>query len=557
MPTVAEPRREQGFSLVETIVAAVLLGVTVTSVVFVANATTRSNTKVRLADKQVAVLAGVSENVRSDSSWAAEQEIACEDIDQPIRLDGWLRDNLDRELAEDPQTGAEFRVSGFARPVDSPSDGACGSADGDEDGILPDYYDVTITTSLDNATKARFDGIEPIAQRFQMDLAKRMAGGRLTIQACYAWPQVDLRIPTSSCGDSAAIERVPIAPPTGAGTLSDGTNACANDDERYANDCETWRCANPALHGSCPLGMSGRSDYVEVQLRPGAGWTWSLRPRGADDAEAPVASGTLDSTGSAKVTNLKPGDYDVSIEPGSDVPVVPWATHSIPLDGEVTVSSGRAARAIQMFRPARRNDDLRIPVFTVDQTWYGARPPDEYTAPPLPGLVAPLSGPRYVRLVPFPFGRTGRGASTTINTGDTEAVFRNVEPGIYTLSLSTSQTDDTQLHGTWGGHGTKRGIASNAGFLFVPPTDNDPIAVPGTLPDGVTPVTRRIEFGYCRSNEFAFWGVANKWVRFPPGTRPVGIYNHGLGDYWEVSSCSNRVGGGGGPIGPGGGGSGS
>ncbi|MCW2924822.1 MAG: hypothetical protein JWM98_2226 [Thermoleophilia bacterium] len=504
-------RSELAFSVIEVIVAAMLLVVALGGAIVIAQGSSHATTTSTVRQAQTAILASAAEKVRSDSSWTSNKPLTCGSVGQTTDITAWLRSRIARELLPDASRASTFVVTATARAVDSGADGRCPD---DADGIVPDYYDIEVVARPDASTAARTPNAAPITQRFQVDFSSRTSGGKLSIQACYAYPQTDARIPTGSCDENGTGGMV-ILPP--AQVPLDGTTlgTCAG-----GADCTAWTCAHPLLDAACESGQFGNDLFISVRPIAASGWSYTVTGADPNTRSEPVRTGRLDNSGSTTIDSMLPGRYQVRVNPPPAI--VPWETHSVPASGIATVERGIRSRIVQMFRPAPRTKPLVVPIQSreiTDPPWVGQ-----------PIVPRRVGGNVTYELVPAPLGRASNPSSVTVHPGDTFAQFDDVEPGLYAAKLRQSG----------GGY---KDITDSAGFFFVPPGTGDPITLP-TRP----------------------WRIQYDWCDAPRRERQyVDVYGEGTvianpadpSETWKVTSCYSSGGGGGSgppPPNPGGGG---
>jgi prepilin-type N-terminal cleavage/methylation domain-containing protein len=451
--------REQGFSIIEVIIAVVVVAVGLAGLAALSSGTSKSSSTAKVRDQQTSIAQSLGDKIRGDAAWAGTTPDTCATMSTaatPINA-SWVTNRLKSELALDGINPEAWTVQATARKVDSPADGTC-AAGGDDDGVLPDYYDVNVVVRPAGTTATRYPGVKPFVTSFQVSFSNRTAGGALTIQACYIWPQVDERLPVGTCGASSG-EKMVILPPPGSNVSPD-----AGDDPMTCIaeplDCTAYKCAHPDLEDPCP-GDWGQEDFVKVRSYPGGGWSWKLTGDPTDPVTAgTVKTGTLDGNGMRKIKYLKVGRYKVQVfEPGN---LRPWPSHSVPADGWATVVGGIESRVVQMYKPKPRAADLVIPIETKDVSkppWFGQSEYDYLYK----------KGPYELILVPIPRGRVlGADSGTMVYTGDADIRFKDLEPGLYGAYMA-----DPKLTNKYELSGTKQ-------FLFVPPGGGDPIVLPAS-----------------------------------------------------------------------------
>lgn len=451
---------ERGFTIIEVLVAVVVIAIGLVGVAALASSSSQSTSIAKVRDQQSSIAQSVADKIRGDSSWTGTKTETCSTIKSSpsinVSTSTWLNQQLKTELGADAISSEKWKVQAVARKVDSAADGTCSSASGDRDGVVPDYYELDVVVSPDASTMKRFPQLTPFATTFQVNFANRAAGGRLTIQACYVTPQVDERLPIGTCSQGPG-DKLAVLPPPGSEvtpSAGDDTMTC------MANplDCVAYRCANNKLDDACPSGTYGDPYFVNVEPRPGTGWSFTLK----GDPSDPVTKGyylqdKLKTGGEFNVSYLKPGRYHVKINHSGTV--VPWESHSVPADGMATVVSGVESRVIQMFKPAPRNDTLSIPIQTTDVTkppWMGHTVHD----------LLYKKGPLKLQLVPIPRGRTlATSNAVDVPMGAATVDLTKLEPGLYGAYLS-----DPKLVSEYTLSGSKQ-------FIFIPPV-GQPILYP-------------------------------------------------------------------------------
>lgn len=454
-------KREAGFSIIEVIIAVIVVAIGLAGLAALSSGTAKTTSTSKVRDQQTSIAQSLGDKIRGDAAWAGTTPDTCATVGSPatVNLTGstWLNQRLQSELAADGISPEFWTVQATARKVDSPADGTC-AAGGDDDGVLPDYYDVDVIVRPAAGTLARFPNVKPFVTSFQVNFSNRTAGGALTIQACYIWPQVDERLPVGTCGAGSG-EKMAILPPPGS-----DVNPNAGDDPMSCIaeplDCQAFKCAHPDIEDTC-VGEFGSEDFVKVKTNPGGGWSWKLTGDPSDPVTAGIVkTGTLDANGLRKIKYLKVGRYRVQVfEPGN---LRPWPSHSVPADGWATVVGGIESRVVQMYKPKPRAADLIIPIETQDVSkppWLGQAQYDYLFQ----------KGPYELILVPIPRGRVeGAKNGTMVYTGDASIRFKDLEPGLYGAYMG-----DPELRYEYELSGTKS-------FLFVPPNGGDPIVLPAS-----------------------------------------------------------------------------
>lgn len=451
--------QEHGFSIIEVIIAVVVVAIGLAGLAALASGSSKSTSAAKVRDQQTSIAQSLGDKIRGDAAWAGTNPDTCATMTPAtvnLTNSPWLNNRLKAELAADGISPEAWTVQATARKVDSPADGTCGSGGGDADGVLPDYYDVDVVVRPSGDTLARFPNLKPFVTSFQVNFSNRTAGGALTIQACYIWPQVDERLPIGTCGAGSGDKHVVLPPPGSNVNPQPGQDSMSCIAEPL--DCTAYKCAHPTIADGCS-GEWGHEDFVKVRSVPGTNWNWKLTGDPSDPVtNGIVKSGKLDNEGMAKIKYLKVGRYKVSITEGNAY--MPWPSHSVPADGWATVVGGVESRVVQMYKPKPRAADLVIPIQTTDVSkppWLGHEQYDYLYK----------KGPYELILVPVPRGRAmaaTKGAK--VSQGDPHVRFEDLEPGLYGAYMA-----DPKLTHEYELSGTKM-------FLFVPPGGGNPIVLP-------------------------------------------------------------------------------
>lgn len=529
---------ERGFSIIEVIVAVVVLAVVVGGATAVFGSSTSATSAARVRDKQTAVANEAMAKMQADASWALEcrrrqtpfnpSQPDC-DLTQWISTQPALR--TIGQVVDADGSRMTFRVHAIATGVDLTADGR---APNDADGVVPDLYRLRVTIAPEGTLAQRYPRLKATTIQQETNPTIRVQTGRVTVNACLVTNQVDERAAAGDCTGSA--RSADLLPPGALDTSSStrirqtcvGTVSMSGSDQR---DCTAYKCAekaiaspNPGLVQPCaahdgwdPSIFSGNwsEQFTSMMLAPASG-SVVLRNR----ADGRTWSKPLNS-GTAQFTDLPVGIYQVQFVPPG---YRPWRSKSVPSSGDVAVEAGLNSRAVLMYRPVGRAT-VRVKVRTVD----GSGPP--WVARTLPGYVslAPdgsimQGGREEIRLVPVPQGRlldADKPATMVVqSTSTTEFVFRNVEPGLYSFELSDPA------------YRSFKPLQHTAGFIYVFPNGSVFTGFTSQLPEFVN--------GTCAKN------VRDAWVANGPVRDPVS------GQVWVPTPCDAPAGAA--PPGGGGGG---
>lgn len=204
-------RREDGFGVVEIVIAALLLTVVVSAVAMAMLGGTKLQTRTGTVERLDEVARLSFQHLRGDSSWMRN----CTTIGT------WcdVRAQIDADLLEDDGlggacSGGTYRhelTEARVMPVDSAGDGQ-GSSDGD--GATIDYFRVRIVVSVPACARTRLGAL---SSTFESALDRRgdIPRGSLTVEVCAAVNQVDERMSISGClpGAGSAFKKQACPPP--------------------------------------------------------------------------------------------------------------------------------------------------------------------------------------------------------------------------------------------------------------------------------------------------------------------------------------------------------
>lgn len=470
---VPSSRVEDGFSIVEVIVAALVLAFVVAGATAVFTSSTRSVSASRVHDRQTAVANEAMAQMQGDPSWAAY----CRSRRNPFNaarpdcdLNPWLatRPAIRNMGNVTDATGErmEFHISAIATGVDLQADGLNGN---DADGVRPDVYRLRITIVPDSGLVRRFGNLGPVTMQQETNPTSRVLTGRVTINACLVLNQIDERAAAGDCTGSA--QAAPLVPPGGLDTSSRATTyrSCTGpvgSSGGDGRDCGAFKCSNfrlarpnPGLVTPCEQ-HSGWSqsifsqpwavNFTRMLLGPARG-TVTLR-RQTDGYRKSVR---LDS-GTAHFRDMPFGTYDVLFDvPGYER----WRSKSVPSSGAVAVEPGLNSRAVLMYRPAATGR-VDVRVRSVD----ASRPPWEIRN--LTGYVKIdewgriiQGGRERIYLVPVPQGRLLRRDMPFIEVPVSSSTqwfrFTKVPPGLYSFELA----DENYV--------SFKHVQNTAGFIYV------------------------------------------------------------------------------------------
>lgn len=462
-------RREGAFSIVEVVIAALLLALVVVGATAMFGTASKSTATVKVRDKQVALANQALTKLQADPSWATWCRAQQDPFD--CDLDQWPGNSFGNSTTINDGSGAlKFVVRTQATGTDLPADGL--GAD-DKDSLRPDVYRLSVTIAPHQSVAARFPDMKAYSIQAEYNPSVRVSSGRVTVDACRAMNQVDERLQIGDCYATTNI--LDQLPPPALDTSNNGSiqNTCdgpastlIGSDER---DCTAFKCANadiakanPGLKTPCSS-YPGWKDpnswnflqrmFTKVVTQPVTG---SVRLKN-------VTTGTIYgpitfNAGRADFKGLPIGEYEVlpNVNGSSRL----WKSKSVPSSQVVAVEAGINSRAVLVFRP-QPTGHVTVPVRSLDSSipWDPRALPgwvhiDDW------GNVQQSPQPVEICLVPVPQGRLV-GSDIPCRkfkplSSTTEFHFPNVEPGLYSAQLSTQ------------GYTRFMSLSGTAGFIWVP-----------------------------------------------------------------------------------------
>lgn len=467
-------RAERAFSIIEVLIAALVLAVVVVGATAVLGGTSRSLSSNRVRDHQSTLANAMLARMQADPTWTS----ACQtpgsqwaETGTDCDLTEWLASaypNVGRFQEHGEQLDFDVRVA--ARGYDL---GADGRGPADKDGLRPDLWRVTVSAAPSKELAARFQHLAPTTIRAELNPSIRMQTGRVTIDACIATNQSDERMPIASCAGST--DRTKLLPPgplnmtsTNSinGTCDGPVSQEKGSDER---DCIAYKCADPditAMPGQGNVGCASMPGW-----EPPSQWDQSERDQTSVVMSPAQGSVTLKSTrtgrvfgpitlqsGRATFLDMPVGEFEVTTSIRGTA--IPWRSKSVPSTGLVAVEPGLNSRAVLLFRPPPTGR-VKIEVSSIDVTkpWQPVPYPGLVSLEP-DGTLVDSGSTVKICLVPAPQGRlvdaevkciqVARSTSTVVFN------FTDVEPGLYTAYLGDPTYNDFYP------------LSGTAGFLWVP-----------------------------------------------------------------------------------------
>lgn len=326
-------RRETGFTVVEIIIAVLLVTVVISGITIAIAGTSKLETKRDVRSRMVAASERVYEHIRSDKSWIKSCRRANVSAGPKVCN---LTPVIDADLLEDEIFGDTFAFVATASATGVDSDGdERGTADAD--GNADDFFKINITIAVPPGEAARLGKPLPRKVESIVNGSTNVDSGGLVVAFCSADNQIDERVQISGCE-------------TGGAYWTDMPE-CADDPA-----CMPWSLAT--LKG-IPPAMTSPSRMLGI--RPVTGVSFSLQRIADGDAfDGPSTVSSSLAVTSASDSTLGPGIYKFPDLPvGSWKVATPaiypggrtdWPTHHVPSTKQATVERNRTARALVMLQ---------------------------------------------------------------------------------------------------------------------------------------------------------------------------------------------------------------
>lgn len=505
---------ERGFTIVEVIVAMVVVSLVAVVAVTFAGGASRSSEFSKLGDRQRAVASGVMQELTSDQSWITDPAYGCvlkAAANQPCDISARFRGSSFGEV----DGTVQHRIVATATGRDVLSDGI---GRDDIDGMVPDVYVVSVTDVI--ATAAQTGAVpKPYTITSTIDRSSSSKLGTIALRTCRVEPQVDDR-------SSAAGKCMRSTTQSQNYHLPDGwVNSYARESEKFAMFWLALAAMDPNRPDQAAIGRASALNVVPV-----TGVTFTLRgPIGTGTAPVDVPVDVGSSRSSQIIQDLEPGEYNLLDINGPDNTHL-WKAQSVPNTGRVTVRTGKRTDIILMFAPdpvpvtidVRTLDLSRM---TVAQEALAMAKPAALWWSADPGVVIPGT--------PYAGGTWLKGSPWNI-----QVKLQPLPTGRIPLQKSWYDIKRWQSYGV--------GRAGGAPYLFTIPEGLQPgvysvegIRRPGTAsdviqihngmpehpyiwvdPDPAVPTTVQLGFRYCdAAARRAFiketCGAANKWCDDP------------------------------------------
>ena len=333
--------REQAFTVVEVIIAVLLITVVISGVTLALAGSSKLETKRDIQSRMVAATERVYESLRSDKGWVKGCRRGA--ATAPAKT---CHPKVDPDILEDDIFGDSFKfdVKTTAVGIDSNGDGLAGK---DADGNADDFFELRIEISVPAKDAPRL-GNPPIRRVTSVvHGSTNIDSGGLTVAFCSADNQIDERVQISGCE-------------TG-GTYWSEMPACADNPA-----CTPW--ALDALKG-IPTGIYNPSRMLGIRPVTGVSFAIERIPDGEPfDGPATVSSALavtskLDPSlgpGVYRFPDLPVGSWRIktpTVYPGGRID---WPTHHVPSTKQATVERNRTARALVMLQNPAKSGNLNL-----------------------------------------------------------------------------------------------------------------------------------------------------------------------------------------------------
>lgn len=486
---------ERGFTLIEVLVAVLMISIVAGAATMAIASSTRSGQHVKIADRQKAIASGVLNRALANRDWIKAN--SCVKVG-PCTINGFV--GAEDPLLREPEGSVKHSVAVTAVGVDLPNDGI-GAADADRQ--VPDVYRIRVTvTTQAPETAGRF---QPYSIDGSLNMAVRARTGTMRLRACSVTPQIDDRIGLGLC-TTLGTQSMVIQPP-GAGA----TNYCPTTVTIAAAtpECGAWR---QAITAATP----GSAAVTRMTVAPLSMQFTLSGPKSAPAASQITRSVTTNTTGAVEVTQLEPGRYD--LKPVSTTSWELWSSHSVPSGGEVTIEAGEVNDAVQVFRPAARPATIYLTHLDVTD----------------PANITTKQGAvlkRAIKLVPVPGGRsalaTGQSLGwTTIAPGARSVTINGVTPGLYQFSMLEFPGVDKDIL-------LRTGATTALRYIWIPPVAGS------TAVRTQVPARLEIRDIYClQSQRTVLYNARITAQQKALGQAPHGfVWTKGAKEYWHDPKC--------------------
>ncbi len=361
---------DAGFTVVEFIVGAVILVIVCVGAYSLFAGAGQSGAKNAVQDKISATSELISEELHSNPGWLTKpcKEQAL-NAPEGCNVASYFSETPDPALGLSPTQVEQAKALAKKIPdvvemsaskvivkgIDSPSDGVGKTGpDRDKDGVLPDFYRISITLAVKGETVEKLKVKPTFESATTVDptlIGK--ATGTLVVNVCQIINQADDRMPIEGCNDNLASTEMKKQPACANSNeknmeCNDALNAADRFDKSYNTAFGASQVRAMKLH-EVKFKITNDSGFVlhsdsDLAVREGGAWVFPQVP-----------------AGKVKVTILSPGI-------GADTTEL-WSSKSIPsnwklvggnLVGVASVQSNQRARTLVMFRPKTTEGTYRV-----------------------------------------------------------------------------------------------------------------------------------------------------------------------------------------------------
>ncbi|MCW2961394.1 MAG: hypothetical protein JWM90_1781 [Thermoleophilia bacterium] len=325
-------KTERGFTIVEVLIAMLMISVITAGVTLAASSGGRLEQRRDLTSRMTAASERVYEHLRSNKDWLASCRRAT--VSSAPRTCAPF-ESLDADerarLARDSILGTSFVITSTATGIDNAGDGLGAGAAGtepDRDGNADDFIRITISIGVDKGDQARLGNAKSLTVTSVINGSTNTENGALVVSFCGATNQVDERIQIASCPQRFTWLDMP---------------DCGGEPG----------CAPRSLFSGLPPGNPlAASRMVAMEPLDPPALSIRLTKRGGEDngRQYDGSAAVRVAAGSYRFADLPTGTYELSNY--SLGGWIEWGTHHIPSTKQATVERNRTANAlVTMKRP--------------------------------------------------------------------------------------------------------------------------------------------------------------------------------------------------------------
>lgn len=330
--------REPGFTIVEVLIAALIVTMVVAGGVYFVAGSGKSQQKTLVRQKMAAAADDISQRVRADQQWL-RQNPSCKSRECNVSSLFPVKP----AKPNDPKMTATVTI----RPIDGAGDGV---GPNDLDHVTPDFYKIQIGVDLNKAEQAKWGKQSTFETVSTVDAtALGRAVGSLVVQTCETVNQVDERMSIAGCDDRRVQREMEPQP-----------SPCKSP---FPMTFEEW--VTPGRRAILPLGCNAAYNSAKstdpylasVDLRAVGNVSFRIQRETTDggpatarlssDADGPATNGTYVFSG------LPSGVYRITVNAGNGRET--WTTKMVPSAGRASVQANQEARALIVVRPKQGN----------------------------------------------------------------------------------------------------------------------------------------------------------------------------------------------------------